>query len=155
MLVAAGDSITANGWPRYIDAALVVAVEGARIVQIAEQIEQAPDAPALVVSAGTNDALQLQESEPPDVRPLLTATGRFPRVALLDVLLHVPLHPRSSRALLRASRQRVRDELVASGLPMIRPRLPVWCWQRDGVHPNERGDRVIAAAVRSWLAARG
>ena len=152
MLLCFGDSLTAqpHAWPLRMPNAVVVAVQGARAADVPDQLEGQPTCTDAVGTIGTNDVLQLGRPLGIDCLPSLLDAVPSQRVALLDVLLFLPFHPIKYWPELRSRRRAIRVALRATGLPLLRPSLGPLCWQRDGIHPNVRGQRKMAAAVAAW-----
>jgi len=154
VLIAFGDSLSANAgaWPSLVGDVAVVAEVGAKIPDLAAQLDAAPPGNGAVVTIGTNDALSGAPIPAECLREYVALMrSRYGRVAVVRAVLFRPWHPRKEWVRWLGER---RDEAVAAlgsvGAEVITPRLGPLCWSRDGIHPNARGQRRIARAVSRW-----
>lgn len=130
-----------------------LAVVGAQLPDLREQLEVAPPADAAVVSIGTNHIAKpggpLDFAELPEIAVDLRAL--YARVAVLPVLVREGAGgPYCEEFAERKAR--FLAALAATGLAPLPFRLRRWHWQRDDMHPNSWGQRHIARHVTRWLA---
>lgn len=158
MLVALGDSITADPWSWATRMSVPVAnlaADGAMIGDVIEQIRRAPAADAAVLSVGTNHIVKpggsLDFEALDDVAALLR---RFPRIAVLPALCRVGTGGAYDAEF--TERRRVfLEALVRADLAPLPFELRRWEWRPDHTHPNRFGQRHLAQQVRRWLRRTG
>lgn len=144
-LLTLGDSVNgaADAWPHhYRGSVLNLAVVGARIADLPEQVAQARPAARTVVSVGINDVIGPHDL---DFTPLAALNE------LQDPVLLVPHRPPTVThgEWLIPRFVAVRAALETTGHRLWDPHLHWFEWRRDGLHPNRLGHwRLGRLAVR-------